>query len=104
VGVKLDGKVHIVDGHHRAAAAVSNNKSIEMYVFDGKRLERVAKLAGTITQSAAGYLDQSPYDDRSCTGCKMFRKSDKFLGSCTLVEGSISPRGWCRHWDKKQGR
>lgn len=62
-------------------------------------VEALAKVA-IVTQSSAGYLDQSPCDV-ACSGCVMFRPSQKFLGSCDLVEGSISPRGWCRYWEKK---
>ena len=58
------------------------------------------KGAAKVEMSSVGYLDQSPYLDRCCTSCVMFRESaaGKFLGSCTLVDGDINPHGWCRRY------
>ena len=50
-----------------------------------------------VSQSDAGYVDDSPKEDEQCDGCSMFREP----GSCTLVDGDISPDGWCRHWEKR---
>lgn len=36
----------------------------------------------------------SPRDGKKCAGCKHFKAPD----SCRLVEGKISPDGWCRFW------
>jgi hypothetical protein len=57
-----------------------------------------------VSMSDAEYVDQSPCDDH-CALCVMFRKNedDKFLGSCTKVDGDgdISPRGWCKFYYAK---
>ncbi|MGD0189813.1 MAG: high-potential iron-sulfur protein [Rhizomicrobium sp.] len=47
-------------------------------------------------QSAAGYQDK-PKGDQSCANCALF----KAPASCTLVDGTISPTGWCRFYSKK---
>jgi hypothetical protein len=56
-----------------------------------------------VTQYEAGYLDTSPHDDATCAGCTNFRPAadGRFLGNCSLVSGTISPRGWCRYWEAK---
>jgi|GEM_PF-6335005 len=66
-------------------------------------VEEVAKSpSAKVSQSAALYLDQSPYA-RRCETCASYRPSlVKFLGGCARVEGSISPRGWCRLWNGAQ--
>jgi hypothetical protein len=52
----------------------------------------IAKMA----QKAAGYQDK-PKGDQSCANCTLFKAPD----SCTLVDGTITPGGWCRFYAKK---
>jgi hypothetical protein len=49
-----------------------------------------------MAQAAAGYQDK-PKGDQSCASCALF----KAPSSCTLVDGTISPNGWCRFYSKK---
>ncbi len=50
-----------------------------------------AKAQGKVAQSAAGYQN-SPNNGQSCGGCAHFQPPS----SCELVDGAISPQGWCR--------
>jgi hypothetical protein len=63
-----------------------------------------AVLVGTVgtaeakmAQKAAGYQDTPSKDGASCSSCSLF----KAPSSCTLVDGTISPSGWCRFYAKK---
>ena len=47
-------------------------------------------------KQTAQYQD-SPNADQKCQGCRFFIES----GSCRLVEGEISPNGWCRLYRAK---
>jgi hypothetical protein len=47
-------------------------------------------------QSAVAY-QTSPNGDRSCAICTNFQPPS----DCKLVEGPISPGGWCKLWAKK---
>jgi hypothetical protein len=49
-------------------------------------------------QPAAAYQD-TPKGDQQCSNCSLFQEPD----GCTIVEGSISPAGWCKFWVKKVG-
>jgi len=49
-------------------------------------------------QSAAEYQD-TPKGDQQCSNCSLFQEPNE----CTLVEGNISPAGWCKFWVKKVG-
>jgi hypothetical protein len=49
-------------------------------------------------QPAAAYQD-TPKGDQQCSNCSLFQEPD----SCTIVDGSISPAGWCKFWVKKTG-
>jgi hypothetical protein len=53
---------------------------------------------GKVGKAQAQYQDQ-PKGDQNCANCTQFVAPN----SCKLVEGSISPTGWCRLWAKKQG-
>lgn len=56
------------------------------------KLPAIAKMA----QKAAGY-QVKPSGDQSCANCTLFKAPD----SCTLVDGTIAPNGWCRFYAKK---
>jgi hypothetical protein len=47
-------------------------------------------------QEAAGY-QTTPKDGKSCAGCAVFVAPS----SCRLVDGTISPNGYCRFFVKK---
>ncbi len=49
-----------------------------------------------MAQTAAGY-QTSPKDGKSCKECALFIAPS----SCKLVDGTISPSGWCRFFVKK---
>jgi hypothetical protein len=44
-----------------------------------------------------------PKGGAKCSGCKFFMpgNSAKAMGSCQIVDGSISPNGWCVAYTKK---
>jgi hypothetical protein len=47
-------------------------------------------------QKDAGY-QESPMGGKSCSSCRQFQAP----GSCSVVEGTISPNGYCRLYAKK---
>ena len=49
-------------------------------------------------QPAVAYQD-TPKGDQQCSNCSLFQEPNE----CTLVEGNISPAGWCKFWVKKVG-
>jgi hypothetical protein len=49
-----------------------------------------------IAQTAVKYQTM-PKDDHQCDGCVQFVAPN----SCKLVDGEISPTGWCSLWVKK---
>lgn len=55
-----------------------------------------AQSQGGISKAQAQYQDQ-PKGDRKCGLCLHFVAPD----ACHLVEGKISPEGWCMFWTQK---
>ena len=49
-----------------------------------------------MSKQAAQYQD-SPNGDQKCADCRFFIEG----GSCQLVEGEISPNGWCMLFQPK---
>jgi hypothetical protein len=49
-------------------------------------------------QSSVEYQD-TPKGDQQCSNCSLFQEPNE----CTLVDGNISPAGWCKFWVKKVG-
>lgn len=50
-----------------------------------------------ISKAKARYQD-APKGTKRCRGCSMFRTPD----SCTLVNGEISPHGYCIYWEARE--
>lgn len=57
-----------------------------------------ADSANKAPQRAAGYQAQ-PNDGKKCADCAQFRAPD----GCGIVQGPISPNGWCRLFRAKEG-
>jgi hypothetical protein len=49
-----------------------------------------------IAQTAVKY-QQSPNDGKQCDGCNYFMSPN----ACKVVDGEISPTGYCTLWNKK---
>jgi hypothetical protein len=54
-----------------------------------------AKAQAKIPQATAGYQD-SPQNDQACADCTHFTAPS----ACNLVDGTISPKGWCKLFAK----
>ena len=59
-------------------------------------LMATSALAAKTPQKAAMYQDK-PKDGKMCSACTQFEAP----GSCKLVDGSISPNGWCQLFTPK---
>jgi len=57
---------------------------------------RPAEAAAKVSKEDAGYQD-TPKGEERCQSCKNFLAPS----SCALVEGDISPHGWCKLYSKK---
>jgi len=52
--------------------------------------------AGKKSKSEAGY-QETPQGDQTCANCALFVAP----ASCGVVDGTISPSGWCKLYQKK---
>ena len=53
---------------------------------------------GKISKMEANYTDNSPSRNEQCRHCANFMSPDK----CHIVEGIISPTGWCEYFEKPE--
>jgi len=60
----------------------------------GGSCEATAQAPPKLSQAAAQYQNH-PRGGLSCVGCTFFRRPR----SCQVVDGEISPNGWCRLFD-----
>ena len=77
-----------------AANATISPGTLQPWVDDINR--RVAE-EGKFPKSAVAYIPFSPppvFWDYKCRKCRFWQGP----GSCQVVEGEISPRGWCAIW------
>ena len=58
--------------------------------------------AGTVAKATAKYQD-TPHGTQQCDGCMQFipGKTASADGTCKIVAGSISPKGWCMFFSPK---
>ena len=61
-------------------------------------LSLVTEASAKMAQKAVEYQD-TPNGDQECSNCSLFQEPN----ACTLVDGEISPKGWCKFWVKKTG-
>lgn len=59
--------------------------------------ENAPPATNKVKKEAVQYQEQ-PKGDQKCSSCLHFQPESN---SCKLVEGSISPDGWCILWAKK---
>lgn len=54
---------------------------------------------GTTPKSQMQY-QSTPKGNHDCKNCQLYcpGKTAKAMGTCKLVKGSISPKGWCVAW------
>jgi len=60
---------------------------------------RQAKAAKMPQTSPAVVYQNTPKDSHQCDGCLLFQAPN----ACQVVDGTISPSGWCKLWAKKAG-
>jgi High potential iron-sulfur protein len=53
--------------------------------------------SGRVSKEQAKYQEQ-PNGDHKCSNCQQFVAESS---ACKVVEGEISPKGWCTLWVKK---
>ena len=87
-GTSVDGAFPTNDCHAKVAAAAG------VAVLFGL----VTKAAAKMSQKSVDYQD-TPKNDQECSNCSLFQEPN----SCTIVDGEISPKGWCKFWAKKAG-
>ena len=73
-------------------AALITAGAAPLLAMIGNRAEAGMK----VPQSAVHY-QPSPKDGKDCDDCANFVSP----GGCKLVDGDISPKGWCRLWVKR---
>jgi len=59
--------------------------------------DTAAPAAAKVSQASVQYQTQ-PKGEQKCSGCLHFIAESN---ACTLVEGQISPDGWCTLWSQK---
>jgi hypothetical protein len=60
-------------------------------------ITRRAHAAASIPKKLADYRPQ-PMNGHECAGCCMFVPDQSGHARCTMIEGAISPHGWCKYW------
>jgi High potential iron-sulfur protein len=73
-------------------------RSLACAVGTAASIVAVKNAAAKMAQKAVAY-QETPKDDQRCDNCSLFQSPN----SCTLVDGDISPSGWCKFWVKKAG-
>ncbi len=71
---------------------------VALAAFAGKAFAETAKS----TKAVANYQDK-PNGDKQCSNCSFFipGKTSTADGTCQIVDGSISPKGYCTLYSKK---
>jgi High potential iron-sulfur protein len=63
-------------------------------------LSRSAK-AGTAMKSDLNYQDH-PKNGKRCVNCSAFIAGDAGKGACRIVQGEVTPDGWCMAYSERK--
>jgi High potential iron-sulfur protein len=56
--------------------------------------------AGKAAKGDFFYQDK-PKDGKSCLTCRLFSPAEANKGTCAVVDGDVSPSGWCMAYSPK---
>ena len=84
---------HLVSRRSALARCVVSVTAVLAFLKSTTRAD-AAKMA----QAVAGY-QASPKGSQQCDNCTLFEPPN----ACRLIDGTISPTGWCRFYAKKSG-
>lgn len=59
---------------------------------------QLAQAQMKLSKKDVDYQDH-PHGTQQCSGCRHFMPPD----ACRVVEGKISPQGWCNRWQAASG-
>jgi hypothetical protein len=78
-------------------------KAIALPAFAAAMAGAAITTAEAKASKATVKYQSSPHGSQKCAGCKFFKpgKSKTAMGSCQIVDGAISPNGWCTAYTKK---
>lgn len=82
----------------RQGAAIAGGAALGGLMLSAKAWAQ----GGTVAKSVAKYQDK-PHGTQQCDGCIQFipGKTSSAHGTCKIVEGDISPKGWCMFFAAK---
>ena len=82
----------------RQGAVIASGAALGGLVLNGRALAQ----AGTESKAMAKYQDK-PHGSQECDTCMQFvpGKASSAAGTCKIVAGSISPKGWCMNFTPK---
>lgn len=77
------------------AAASVGGAALLLRALDGTAQQQFKPKPGLTKRSKekVGYRDE-PYEGRACAKCVLYVGH----GECVIVEGEVSPNGWCVQW------
>lgn len=82
----------------RQGVAIASGAALGGLMLDAKAPAQ----GGKVAKAAAKYQDE-PHGTQRCDGCMQFipGKTPTVNGTCKIVQGSISPKGWCMFFTPK---
>jgi len=93
-------KDRTADSQSIAKARRSRRSVLEGAIYVGAAVSALAMTtrpaAAKMMKRAAGYQD-APRGNQRCAICAQFQSPN----SCLIVEGVVSPNGWCKIWQSR---
>jgi len=75
------------------AAVTVGGATLLAHALESNAQQKPKAILKKRSKEAVGYRDE-PYEGRTCAKCVLYVG----LGECVLVEGEVSPNGWCLQW------
>jgi hypothetical protein len=96
VGATFAGSVHMKNDQTSNARRqlLQHGVTLLSGAFVASTIVPRCAAAGKAMRDDFSYQDR-PKNGKSCASCRLFTPKAVGLGTCALVEGEVSPNGWC---------
>jgi hypothetical protein len=105
-GARLEGEWHMEQGAEMRHVGCSRRALLRSVAVAaagaaavGAGISKPAEAQAKAPQNLVGYQD-SPHGTQECDNCAQFAPPS----SCKVVDGTISPKGWCKIYAAKAGQ
>ena len=89
------------DGHRRLEQDVLPMQKVMIAIAAAAGIGWSATANAAKADKRDFFYQDRPKDGKSCATCRLFSAAPSGQGNCAIVDGEVSPNGWCMAYSPK---